>query len=75
VAVAEGTVRFAGRDITSASYKQRQQLSSSLQVVFQDPYSSLNPARTIGQTLSETLRPHGRPTKAEAAAAVASMLG
>ena len=33
-------------------------LSRDLQVIFQDPYSSLNPTRTIGQTLSETLRVH-----------------
>ena len=45
-----------------------------LQVVFQDPYKSLNPARTIGQTLSESLLPHRLANKAEVAARVASML-
>src|SRR5579864_1762124 len=46
VGVTAGAVHFAGRDITHASYKERRQLSALLQVVFQDPYSSLNPART-----------------------------
>jgi oligopeptide/dipeptide ABC transporter ATP-binding protein len=74
VGVTGGSVRFAGRDITHASYKERRQLSALLQVVFQDPYSSLNPARTIGQTLSESLRPHRLADKSEAAARVVSML-
>ena len=39
-----------------ASLKQRRTLAADLRVVFQDPYSSLNPARTIGQTLVEPLR-------------------
>jgi oligopeptide/dipeptide ABC transporter ATP-binding protein len=53
--VTEGTVLYDGVDITHASYRERRKLSSHLQVVFQDPYSSLNPTRTIGQTLAETL--------------------
>jgi oligopeptide/dipeptide ABC transporter ATP-binding protein len=74
VPVAAGTLRFAGRDITRASYQERRELSTALQVVFQDPYSSLNPARTVGQTLSETLRPHGSLGKAGTAERVAAML-
>jgi oligopeptide/dipeptide ABC transporter ATP-binding protein len=74
VPVAGGRIGFAGRDITHAGYKERRSLSADLQVVFQDPYSSLNPACTIGQTLSESLRPHGLPSKAEVQERVASML-
>jgi peptide/nickel transport system ATP-binding protein len=51
-----GTVRLHGRDITTTSLKERRSLAADLRVVFQDPYSSLNPARTIGQTLVEPLR-------------------
>jgi peptide/nickel transport system ATP-binding protein len=51
-----GAVRLHGQDITSMSLKQRSRLVADLRVVFQDPYSSLNPARTIGQTLVEPLR-------------------
>jgi len=59
VPVRSGTVRFAGVDITHASYRSRREISSALQVVFQDPYGSLNPARTVGQTLAEPLRTRG----------------
>ncbi len=51
-----GTVKLHGRDITSMSLKERSRVVADLRVVFQDPYSSLNPARTIGQTLVEPLR-------------------
>jgi oligopeptide/dipeptide ABC transporter ATP-binding protein len=57
--VVAGKVRFAGRDITHSPARDRRELSSSIQMVFQDPYSSLNPARTVGQALGEMLRPHG----------------
>jgi ABC-type glutathione transport system ATPase component len=53
--VASGSIRFDGRDITAASRRERRALSRDLQVVFQDPYSSLNPSRTIGDILSEPL--------------------
>jgi peptide/nickel transport system ATP-binding protein len=58
---AAGTVRLHGIDITATSLKQRRTLAADLRVVFQDPYSSLNPARTIGQTLVEPLRLLGVP--------------
>ena len=74
VPAAAGTITFDGEDVTGASRDRRRRLSASLQVVFQDPYSSLNPSRTIGATLSETLRPHGSPSKSEAAQRVASIL-
>ncbi len=73
-AVASGTVRFAGQDITRARDRGRRDLSAALQIVFQDPFSSLNPARTVGQTLAETLRVHGSPSKAEVTERAAAML-
>lgn len=56
--IKSGVVTFASKDITRASYRDRRALSRDLQVIFQDPYSSLNPTRTIGQTLAEALRVH-----------------
>jgi peptide/nickel transport system ATP-binding protein len=57
--ITSGSVVFDGEEITHAGYRERQRLSADLQVVFQDPYSSLNPTRTVGQTLGETMRIHG----------------
>jgi ABC-type glutathione transport system ATPase component len=54
--VTGGSVRFKGRDISHLTRTQRRALSDEIQVVFQDPYSSLNPSLTIEQTLAEPLR-------------------
>jgi oligopeptide/dipeptide ABC transporter ATP-binding protein len=54
--VASGEIAFAGQSVTRASVKERRLLCADLQVVFQDPYSSLNPSRTIGQTLGEPFK-------------------
>jgi oligopeptide/dipeptide ABC transporter ATP-binding protein len=72
--VTEGSVTFAGRDITRAGHAERRRLAADLQAIFQDPYSSLNPTRTIGQTLAETLRAQGERDRARLADQVASML-
>jgi ABC-type glutathione transport system ATPase component len=56
--VTEGTISFGGRDITKPTRRERRTLGRDLQIVFQDPYSSLNPARTIGQALAEPLEVH-----------------
>jgi ABC-type glutathione transport system ATPase component len=74
VPITSGTVRFDGRDITNASLSMRRELAAEMQVVFQDPYSSLNPAKTIGQTLAEPLSVHGKLSRAERADRVAAML-
>lgn len=55
VPVSAGTVGFGGRDITRAPRRVRRALGSELQVVFQDPYGSLNPAVTVGASLLEAL--------------------
>jgi ABC-type glutathione transport system ATPase component len=54
--VSGGTVTFKGQDIGHLSRKERRKLADEIQVVFQDPYSSLNPSLTIEQTLAEPLR-------------------
>jgi ABC-type oligopeptide transport system ATPase subunit len=50
-----GQVIFDEEDITQASRARRRDLGRDIQVVFQDPYGSLNPARTVGDTLAEPL--------------------
>jgi peptide/nickel transport system ATP-binding protein len=69
-----GSIRFDDRDITDATPSERRRLSTELQVVFQDPYSSLDPRRTVYQTLSEPLIVHQRMSKSESAAQVATAL-
>ncbi|HEX2314886.1 MAG TPA: oligopeptide/dipeptide ABC transporter ATP-binding protein [Thermomonospora sp.] len=54
--VKSGTVTLDDTDISHVPLRARRALSARLQAVFQDPYSSLNPARTIGETLAESLR-------------------
>ncbi|WP_242908101.1 ABC transporter ATP-binding protein [Actinomadura terrae] len=56
VPVSDGTITFDGRDITGAGRRERRELSGQIQVVFQDPYGSLNPVRPIGRALGEPLR-------------------
>lgn len=53
--VTSGSIRFSGADITHASRRQRRNLASDIQVVFQDPFTSLNPSLTIEQILTEPL--------------------
>ncbi|MFI8946979.1 ATP-binding cassette domain-containing protein [Streptomyces sp. NPDC053750] len=53
--VASGTITFDGERVDTASTSRRRALSREIQVIFQDPYTSLNPARTIGDTLCEPL--------------------
>ncbi|WP_129663585.1 ATP-binding cassette domain-containing protein [Phytoactinopolyspora endophytica] len=57
--VTSGRIDYRGRDIAHLSRRERRALSSEIQVVFQDPYSSLNPAMTIQQILSEPLTTRG----------------
>lgn len=53
--VAGGHITFDGRDISHLSRSQRRRVSDDIQVVFQDPYTSLNPSMTIEQILTEPL--------------------
>lgn len=53
VPIASGRILFEGRDITRARGAERRALGARRQVVFQDPYSSLDPTKTVGYTLAE----------------------
>jgi oligopeptide/dipeptide ABC transporter ATP-binding protein len=75
VSAKQGRIAFRGEDITHAPYRRRRSLSAEMQVVFQDPYSSLNPTRTIGQTLVETLRVHTHERRDLVAEQVRLILG
>lgn len=72
--IASGAIRFDGMDITRRTASERRQLARSLQAVFQDPYSSLNPTRTIKKSLAEPLRAQKSMTRQEARDQVHSIL-
>ena len=54
-----GSVLFEGKDITKLSTSDMRAARQRLQIVFQDPYASLNPRITVGSALSEPLKVHG----------------
>jgi peptide/nickel transport system ATP-binding protein/oligopeptide transport system ATP-binding protein len=53
-----GTIRFEGRDITRLSYRELRPLRREMSMIFQDPYSSLNPRKTVGQIVGEPFAIH-----------------
>ncbi|WP_079087050.1 dipeptide ABC transporter ATP-binding protein [Streptomyces silvensis] len=71
-----GEVRFAGRDITGAAAdtRLRRELSREVQLVFQDPYASLNPRRTVEQIVTTPLLVHTRADRAERRDRAAALL-
>ena len=70
-----GVVRFEGEDITQLSGDALRKLRRRMQIVFQDPFSSLNPRMTVGEILEEPLIVHGIGTAPERRARVAELLG
>jgi len=55
----EGSIIFNGKNITEISAKEMRELRKDIQIIFQDPYSSLNPRITIGQAIMEPMMVHG----------------
>ena len=54
-----GTIRFDGQDITNLRQSELRPLRRRMQMVFQDPFASLNPRHSVGRIVSEPLRVHG----------------
>jgi peptide/nickel transport system ATP-binding protein len=74
VPATSGRIVFEGEDITHATRERRRTLGRDIQVVFQDPYGSLNPARSIGDTLSEPLLAQTMLTRQDMARKIAEIL-
>ncbi|MFJ9952155.1 dipeptide ABC transporter ATP-binding protein [Kitasatospora sp. NPDC091207] len=72
--VSGGRVRYDGVDVTAPDRALRRRLSREIQLVFQDPYASLNPRRTVAQTLDTPLRLHTSLGPAERRARSAELL-
>jgi oligopeptide/dipeptide ABC transporter ATP-binding protein len=54
-----GTIEYRGRDIAHIGRKELKPLRREMQMIFQDPYSSLNPRKTVGSIIGEPFRIHG----------------
>jgi peptide/nickel transport system ATP-binding protein len=60
-----GKVRFEGKDVLTARGRQLRDLRREIQMIFQDPYASLNPRKLIGSAISEPMLVHGLKTPDE----------
>jgi oligopeptide/dipeptide ABC transporter ATP-binding protein len=69
-----GSIEFEGRDIADLSTSALRPLRRDLQMVFQDPYASLNPRMRVGQMVGEPLRVHGIGTPEERPSRVRELL-
>jgi oligopeptide/dipeptide ABC transporter ATP-binding protein len=74
VPATEGSVEFEGRDITKLSERELRRLRRRLQIIFQDPHASLNPAMTIEQSVGHPLVIHGLAKGPERRGRVAEVL-
>jgi oligopeptide/dipeptide ABC transporter ATP-binding protein len=54
----DGAIDFQGKNLTTLSFNEMTRARAALQMVFQDPYDSLNPRRTVGQTVLEPIKIH-----------------
>jgi oligopeptide transport system ATP-binding protein len=70
-----GRIRFMGRDLGRLGSRELQDLRRHMQMVFQDPYSSLNPRFTVRETLAEVLRFHRVVPESEIEAETERLLG
>jgi peptide/nickel transport system ATP-binding protein len=72
--VASGQIYFEGQPVDRRNKVRRREFQRAVQMVFQDPFTSLNPAYTVGQTLAEPLRQHGLCRPQETPAQVAELM-
>lgn len=70
----EGSIFFDGKEITNIDKKELRELRWKMQMIFQDPYSSVNPRMTVSQIIAEPLKIEGRLTKAQTEARVEELM-
>lgn len=61
----DGHVRFKGRDLASIKAREMHEMRQHIQIIFQDPFSSLDPRKRIGETIGKPLKIYGKGTAAE----------
>lgn len=69
-----GKILFDGRDVTNVSGHEQKKLRENMQIIFQDPFSSLNPRMTIKETISEPLLLSGKFSRQEREKEVAKLM-
>src|SRR5437867_12922218 len=70
----DGRILFDGQDITRLRESELRPLRRRMQMVFQDPFASLNPRHSVGRIVGEPLRTHGLAGRRETAARVRDLL-
>ena len=70
----DGAIRFDGRDITHVSSRRLRPLRREMQMIFQDPYASLNPRKTVEQIVLQPFTIHGGVRRSEAKLRVRELL-
>jgi oligopeptide transport system ATP-binding protein len=69
-----GTIRFDGSDITSLSRRALRPFRRQMQMIFQDPYASLNPRKRVGQIVGDPFYIHGEGSRGEVRGRVQELL-
>ena len=72
--ISSGEIRLDGTDISRLGVAAMRPFRRRMQMVFQDPYASLNPRRRVGDLIAEPLRVHGRGSRAEIEARVRELI-
>jgi ABC-type oligopeptide transport system ATPase subunit len=70
----DGSVRFMGQELTTMGHSDLREMRKEMQIVFQDPYSSLNPRMTVGNIVGEPMLVHGQGTRRAREARVRDLL-
>ena len=69
-----GSVTFMGKELTSLPRSELREMRKEMQIVFQDPYSSLNPRMTVGNIVAEPMQVHDQGTRRQREARVRDLL-
>jgi len=72
--ITRGQINFDGKDIATLSRAALRAIRPSIQMIFQDPYASLNPRMTILDALAEPMRVHGHATRGDVTTLVAALM-